>query len=60
MHAPGHLREAFVEWVEAGKPHDYVIPPEAFYDSTERPIRWLLGQLWHCSDQMSSNLRWQL
>jgi hypothetical protein len=50
-HAPGHLRDAFEEWVEAR-----MSPPEVEvgWDGRPRPIRWLLGQLWNCSDIMPS------
>lgn len=49
-HAPGHLRDVFVEWVEAGMP-DGLVGEDVFYEGP-RPTRWLLGQLWHCSDIM--------
>ena len=32
MHAPGHLREAFEAYVDAGMPDDYVIPADYFFD----------------------------
>jgi hypothetical protein len=54
MHSPGHLREAFGEWVEDGM-RDELVGEDIFYEGP-RPIRWLLGQLWHCSDIMPWNL----
>ena len=43
-HAPGYLRDAFLEWLE-GERGDVV-------DVDEKPqtLRWLIGQLWHCTD----------
>ncbi len=29
---------------------------DIFYDGKPRSVRWLLGQLWHCSDIMASDL----
>lgn len=52
MHAPGHLREGFHAYVDAGLPDDYVIPADYFRDGEQRSTRWLLGRLWHCSDVM--------
>lgn len=49
-HAPSHLRDAFAEWVETGQEGE--VSAEWFYDGQSRPIRWLFGQLWHCSDIM--------
>jgi hypothetical protein len=45
-HAPGHLREAFWEWAEADQAVTVTV------DETERPVAWLFGQLWNCSDVM--------
>jgi hypothetical protein len=48
MHVPGHLREAFCEWAETpGEP-----PADVEIDGEERPLRWIVGQLWNCSDIM--------
>ena len=54
-HAAGHLRDAFTEWVETGATADE-IPGDLFYDGQSRSLRWLLGQLWRCSDIMPSHL----
>ncbi len=55
MHASGHLREAFADWVHAGK-DEHVIPADFFLDGEERPIPWLFGHLWGCTDIMPSAL----
>jgi hypothetical protein len=51
-HAPGHLRGAFVDWLEEGMSHEVAAegPEHFFYDGHPRSARWLLGQLWRCSD----------
>ena len=41
-HAPGRLRSAFLDWME---------DPDG--DNEDRyPLRWLIGQLWNCTDVM--------
>src|SRR5262245_15988436 len=49
-HAPGHLREAFVDWLDAvlTMPADTPWPPTVEIDNEPRPVAWLLGQLWNC------------
>jgi len=49
-HAPGHLRESFDEWVQDKQ------PTEVEVDYVKRSGRWLIGQLWNCSDIMPSDL----
>jgi hypothetical protein len=52
-HAPGHLREPFIEMIEtwyAERVWPKVVSAEHNYVPIERPIRWLLGQLWNCTD----------
>jgi hypothetical protein len=44
-HAPGHLREAFIESL-------YNDDPMVEVDDIQRSIEWLCGQLWNCSDIM--------
>ncbi len=44
-HAPGHLRDAFVESL-------YTDDPNIEVDDTQRSVEWLCGQLWNCSDIM--------
>jgi hypothetical protein len=58
MHVGGHVRGAFAHWVEAGMPDEIPGrgPEHFFYDGKPRSARWLLGQLWHCSDIMPWNL----
>ena len=43
-HAPGDLRDALIEWIEAGNPATIEVCDES------HPLRWLLGQLWNCTD----------
>jgi hypothetical protein len=50
-HAPGHLREAFVEWVEGGA-DAAGIEVEIGYVAQLKPVRWVVGQLWNCTDVM--------
>jgi excisionase family DNA binding protein len=48
-HAPGPLRDAFTEWVELYEQADE-IPLTVQYEDDEKPLKWLLGQLWNCTD----------
>ena len=63
-HAPGHLRDAFAEWAEDGWNASEVdldwSGNHIFHDGKPRSIRWLMGQLWHCSDIMPWGLCEQL
>jgi hypothetical protein len=53
-HAPGHLREAFIDWVDADDDSkDSVV---VGYAELVKPVRWLLGQLWNCTDTMPGML----
>jgi hypothetical protein len=47
-HAPGHIRQAFDDWVENGM-LDHDVRAEVF-DDGPKPLRWLLGQLHNCTD----------
>jgi hypothetical protein len=47
MHYPGHIRDAFITWVEAEQPSSFV-----YEDERRWTARKLLGKLWHCSDVM--------
>jgi hypothetical protein len=49
-HAPGHLRDAFLEWIEGGADAEFVL-----IDDEPKPLRWLIGQLWNCSDMLPSS-----
>ncbi|MBA7632945.1 hypothetical protein ES703_40501 [subsurface metagenome] len=46
-HAPGHLRDAFLQYLDQGSDSDTVTVGES-----ERVVslRWLIGQLWNCTD----------
>jgi len=49
-HAPGHLRGAFAEWAEEG------LRGAPRIDEDPIDTRWLIGQLWNCTDVMPSGL----
>jgi len=44
-HAPGPLREAFTAWID-----DEEAGGTVEIDGHERPLRWIVGQLWNCTD----------
>ena len=44
-HAPGHLRDWFINYVETGELDEEMV-------EQGRTLRWLFGQLWNCSDIM--------
>jgi hypothetical protein len=50
-HAPGHLRDAFLAWVDE---IDFIEPAEVLptfpVDGEDRDLLWLFGQLWNCTD----------
>lgn len=46
-HAPGHLREAFEDWVEGGMKAKTI---KVGYEEIPMPPTWLFGVLWNCSD----------
>ena len=50
-HSPGYLRDAFLYWLEANEERDFVI---VGWNEEKKPIRWLIGQLWNCTDIMPS------
>ena len=45
-HAPGFLRDAFQEWVEEEDQEKNTV----IIDDAEKPLQWLCGQLWNCTD----------
>ncbi len=50
-HAPGYLREAFLDWLEeAHAGNELPAQVEMQDDGRQRPISWLLGRLWNCTD----------
>jgi transcriptional regulator with XRE-family HTH domain len=53
-HAPGHLREAFLAWLEACGELEADAPPPFVVEvgDREQPISWLFGQLWNCTDAL--------
>jgi hypothetical protein len=47
-HAPGYLRQAFLDWIEIGcDPEKLVVVGD---DEVPRHIDWLIGKLWDCTD----------
>jgi len=52
-HAPGLLREAFTDWIDQRWRDESATPEEMHtvtIDDEERPIEWLIGRLWNCTD----------
>ena len=49
-HAPGHIRGAFLDWIERGADDASVCIDDD--PDGEHPVRWILGQLWNCTDVM--------
>jgi len=57
-HAPGHIRDAFIDLVESeeiwGDADEVTI---AVGDNPcSRSLRWIVGQLWNCSDQLPGSI----
>ena len=54
-HAPEHLREAFQVYLEKG-PSQLDKKDRGLVEigGEVQPIRWLVGQLWNCTDIMPS------
>ena len=53
-HAPGHLREGYIELVEDrfGRPaKDSLVE----VDGESKDLRWFTGQLWNCTDIVPSD-----
>ena len=55
-HAPGHLRDAFVGWLDEPTRTEV----EVGWDGERRTVSWLLGQLWNCTDILPSIVREQV
>jgi hypothetical protein len=53
-HYPGHLREAFYNWLEQGRPPYAVV--EVDYEPTSWTARQLLGRMAHCTDIMPADM----
>jgi hypothetical protein len=53
-HAPGHLRHAFLEWLEQSleTPAEATRPRTVEINGEPWPVSWLLGQLWNCTDAL--------
>ena len=52
--APRYLRQALIEWVDNGMGDTAWIPTRSGEDA--RPISWLIGKLWACTDVMTRSL----
>jgi len=60
-HAPGYLREAFQDAISAdGALAESVIIDDVGIDEEERPLEWLAGQLWNCTDILPRSECWAL
>ena len=67
-HAPGHLRDWFWQYVEAGQKIDGGLREEIVESITHHRLQlrgksleeWLLGQLWDCRDIMPADGRGQI
>jgi hypothetical protein len=67
-HAPGHLREWFEQYLDAGQKITGDLEQEMVAFITRRKLQrrgksleaWLLGQLWDCRDIMPSDMRTQV
>ena len=46
-HASGHLRDALLEYLNEGSDLNTVVVGE---QKRIVPLRWLVGQLWNCTD----------
>lgn len=53
-HAKGYLRDAFTEWVEQYWTSNETGPADV--GGEERPIAWLLGKLWNCTDCLPGSI----
>jgi hypothetical protein len=50
VHKPGHIRQAFEDWIFAGRPE--VATVEVRFEPRQVPARQLLGMLWQFTDIM--------
>jgi len=50
-HTPGHLREAFIDFVEEGE-----INTDSFDDPSQAELSYVTGQLWNCTDVMPGDV----
>ena len=50
-HAPGHLREALTDYLETTDQETKTVE----VDGEEKPLSWLIGQLWNCTDVMPAS-----
>lgn len=53
-HYPGHVRDAFADWVDAGFPDTATV--EVRYEPQQEPADVFLREMLDCSDTMPSHL----
>ena len=55
-HIQSHLREAFQEWLDQFG-SDFPVSLDAVTSQDGEPMtgRWLIGQLWNCTDTLPNN-----
>ena len=51
-HAGGHLRDAFLEYLDGSRTRNPKSGDMVQIDDEPHPLRWLVGQLWNCTDVM--------
>jgi transcriptional regulator with XRE-family HTH domain len=53
-HAPGPLRDAFLGWLEESIQllPEVPLPATVEVEGEPRPVAWLFGQLWNCTDAL--------
>lgn len=51
-HAPEHLREALLHYLDEDSDSDMVT---VGYDECAMPLRWVIGQLWNCTDVLPND-----
>lgn len=49
-HAPGFLRDAFCQFLDEYWESDTPLPVTIEVGGAQETVKWLIGQLWHCTD----------
>src|SRR5690348_10538268 len=55
-HAPGVLRDALLEWLG----EDEFPATTVDVDGVKKPVDWLFGKLWHCTDCLPASYAEQI
>lgn len=50
---PGHLRDAFCGYLDGDADAETVLVDIGYWER-RKPVRWLVGQLWNCTDVLPS------